>query len=943
MRKTSSSDLAEKITELKEALAISRLNSYKTRRLSGETITKAKVLQRTVSMDEVNNLRRTSEEPRFPLKDSKYMRNELRQDQEKENEPVRNLRRSVSENALHASPQNAVEHSSPFLPFTRRFSQRIVKEQEPACDLVMENPTTLEAVSSNKEQQQRNISSHDDKDVADISKSDSLSTKKYPDRHEVRSPREAVLEEADQLSSVLGNILDTLGSSTDSERESESEKEAKKEPEKVKVQTKTIADLHKDDELEALCETLDQIIQDNSSDSTSESGNDNITNGKRYNLRQAKGNKSAFKPPIHPTRRTTQQLGKTKSLDSAENSKRNSITNGRSNHERVTKAKSVDVAPLTRNRRPQERNAETLQNISNTAPKKVVKTIPKKEPDRRQSAVKTRAQRQRELNNSSLSETTNRKQNVSNNRESAAGAKQPVVRRGAVKAKSVDKERPRARPLATKSKSADHQENGIKTMGMNQPKTRSGRSSSSEDDKKLPRIRNTEKTLIQPARYSCGKGKSRLSLESNPKGRKSFTKENKTSKALAPSKRLNESTLTIGNSAPSLVEHSVVSEGDTVTSDVVPAIEKTLVVPDHNETDSYSEPVENIKAESVEENRKKSASCEFENENQGNRNLPKEPYESGEILAENNDEMVKLSKEIQSHYSENSVQPNGDVDEGKEETKEGDFTKVKQRFPNESEIRDFVQKDDQPLPVDTEICSDKADSHINEDENAIVRGEIEEVECTQSQPNNRKMTLLDIGKMQSKERLARKEVVSLSLEERKHLILEAAVTKPKTKPANKRRSILQIKNRSDGNLVKSKKEAFEKPDETHTASNGSIEKPLAKLRHFRFRGRRKKSFELSNEQLDIVPEDHEEELEEDINGIVPTTQAQDTRLHSGFTLTPKSGGAKIEKNAGKEKGRSPVKISPLQLPFTKRRGSYDLEKRTSTGSVESLEQYVGEF
>ena len=957
LQRATSSDLAEKILELKEALVSSRSSSVKSRRPSGEMNAKSTFLRRTVSMDEVNKLRRTDEECTSPLKDSKHRRNKFQKllkplEEEKHSKPASNLRRSVSENALYASLQNADEHTQPFSSIIRRFSQRGVIENDTACDLVMEDPGNLETTSSDKRHEQRSISSLADEEVANVSKNDTLSAKQHPDRHAVRSPREVVMEEAEQLSSVLGNMLDTLGSSTDSERESDLEKEEKKESKNGKV-TETITDEYKDEELEALCETLNSIILDNTSESSSEGGNDNITTEKGYNLCKADvGHKNALKPPIHPTRKTAQKLGKTKSLDSVEKPNQSSMTNGHLNRERVTKAKSVDVASLTSDRKPQEKMAsESRQNTS--------KVVPKIATNRRESSVKTRAQRQRELNNSRLSETTNRKGIVSNKQQSSVGARPPAGKRSASKSKSVDMDRPRTRHVVLKSKSLDLQENGIKATGRSQPKTRLGRSSGSEDEKNPPRTRNVERKRIQPARQNSGNKKKHASLASNSKNqrRKSSTEENETGEELGISKVSQEErhvemkqnvvntevapeieNLTLSNlSKASQEERHVEIEPNTVNSKVASGIEKlTLsnqVLQEQNKTTSHSDQAKNSKAESIEENVPESAIWESEDISQHNQTVLADLDNDDAILVENHDEFVKVSKEIESRYGIISPQPNGDISKGTDGENEVELSQPKQQLPSDSKLRKLDQDSEQPLNVEEDECVDDTDSRIKEDGNPNV-SESANTDWTQSQPSDRKMTLLDIGKQQSKERLARKEEVTRSLEERKQLILEAAVSQPKSKPANKRRSILQIKNRNDGNLVKNKKETFEKPNMTHTATKGSEDKS-PKRRHFRFNHRRKKSFEVSNEQLDVVPEDNEAEFDENTNGIIPTKTAQDARLHNGIPAEPKTDGEKLENNVGKEKNRSPIKISPFQLRFTKRKGSYDLEKRTSTGSVGS--------
>ena len=237
----------------------------------------------------------------------------------------------------------------------------------------------------------------------------------------------------------------------------------------------------------------------------------------------------------------------------------------------------------------------------------------------------------------------------------------------------------------------------------------------------------------------------------------------------------------------------------------------------------------------------------------------------------------------------------------------------------------MIKDSKQPVSVPEERCNGGHDFRSKEN-GFLNQTEDADKQCTQSQTSNRKMTLLDIGKRQSRARSARKETVSLSLDDRKQQILEAADAKPQSKPANKRRSILQIKNRNDGNLVKNKKETFEKPNLAQAPSvNGSLNKsPRRPL--LRFHGRRKKSFELSNEQLYVVPEDNEGEVEEKINGVIPSKEAQDARHQNGVTKESKTECEKIEKIVEKEKSRSPVKISPFQLRFIKQRGSYDLEK-----------------
>lgn len=918
LQRSCSSDLAEKIMELKEALVSSRSNSYKTRRLSGEKNSKSIFLHRAVSMEEINKLRSTVEECSSPLKDSKHGESEFqklntRLEGEETEEPASNLRRSVSENALYFSPHHNDDYPPTFSPIIKRFSQRGVKEQETSCDLVMENPLPLEnSVGDKKQTQDSTQSSLADDEVAYLPARDKLTAGQYPDRQVMRSPRDIVLEEADQLSSVLGTILDNLGSSTDSEKESDWEpKELKKDPEKAN-DPGAVVDQYKDEELEALCATLDSIIQDNTSESSSESGDDKITNVKPSNLQPQTeaGHENAFKPPVHPTRRTKQHLGKTKSLDAVNQSKNSTIASGRSNRERVTKSKSVDAASLTGNRRSQEALAAgTRRKISRTAPKSAT--------NRPESSIKIRTQR-----NSSTSEASNRKQIGSRNkRQSTNRVKPPTMKRPASKVQSVDMDRPRTRQSLVKSKSVDHQNTRLKTPGQSQAKARSSLSSSSEDDRKPQNTKTAERGRVQPARRSSGEEKSHASSTGDVKNRgsKSSPEENNSTVENEHSKRSREPLAKVGDNA--------------FNTEVLPQTNEkssSQAVPEQRETDNYSgDPVGSSKDKAVTANGQKRGSWDYEDVNQENQTLPINFGHEDEIQLENHNEIVELSKDIQSCYAEIPLLPNGRVSEGADGKRE--ITEVKSHLSNENELRDFDQDNKQPLSLPEES---KENGSLNQTEDP-------DKQCTQSQTRSRKMTLLDIGKQQSKARSARKETASLSLDVRKQRILEAADAKPQSKPANKRRSILQIKNRNDGKLVKNKKETFEKPNLAQEPSvNGSLNKS-PRRRHFRFHGRRKKSFELSNEQLYVVPEDNEEEGEEKKNGVIPSKEAQGARHHNGVTKEPKTEGEKIEKNVEKEKSRSPVKISPFQLRFTKQRGSYDLEKRVD--SLESCKQNPGEY
>ena len=1079
LRRASSTDLAERIMELKEALASSRTNSCTTKRSSSNTKSMDwKLLQRTVSLDEVNILKaktgesrtslmrdRKSElshklrtrlvqeskskpnilrrsvsenallepseicgnlEPAFPRftgknKPPQKLRTHLDQADEKkpsnlrrsvsenallessetcddlepafsrltgknespkkqrshlyqadENKPS-NLRRSVSENALLASSETSESREPPFSAFIRRFSQRGVKEQEVSCDLVMENPLNSEIAAVSEKQWHRNSSSSDEDDFP---KSNVLSVQ--PERQEVRSPQEAVLEEADQLSSVLGNLIDTLGSSTDTERESESERETKNEPKA----SRKAKDEHKDEELEALCETLDLLIHDNSSDSSSESSKENVRERKPYSRKQAEWSKSGFKPPMPSTKRTTQQLGKAKSLDNFKDSKRSSTANGGVNRERISKSKSVDVAALTSNIGPKERTTASRQSVS--------KTIQKNKTERQGSSLHTRVQRQKESSNNDASHATNREESLPNKRDSGAMASQrttakrpatksksvdmersrthatnrkeslpnkresgavasqrttakrpatksksvdmersgthatnrkeslpnkresgamasqrTTAKRPATKSKSVDMERSRTRPPVAKTKSVDHRRNAIKITRKNQVTNGSGRLSSGGDDKKPPRLLTTEQSRMKTRSQSSGKGNFRASLAKNSKDKTEDTKNNEPSKPRHENDIPQEASAQRSSQEDDSTVYVSVDENTLNDAENVALPDKTSsdhVIEDQDITDAGR----SSKAEPVEEITEEDASCESANQ--------------------------------ETNSAENEAHPNGDVRGERGETnKLGDDPKVKQIFSSNVELRKLVQDSEEKLTANGDSCHKEINSQWKEDNPSITNTNSD---FTESPSENRKMTLLDLGKQQSKERLNRKEVASLSLDERKQLIMDAAVTKPKSKPADKRRSILQIKSRSDGNLVKSKKEAFEKPKVAHTASDSSVAKS-SRQRHFRFRGRKKKSFEFSSAPLEVVTEDQEEIFEEALTANGIKTATQQARDNGVTTERKNSIGEKIEK-VEREKGHSPVKISPFQLHFTKRKGSYDLEKRASSGGMESPKTYSGE-
>lgn len=909
--------------ELREALNSSKTNSHKTNKFSnGIKNRESKILQRAVSMDEVNTLR-TNEEASSPMRKEPTSKDNEFQEQrthveEKENEPGY-LRRSVSENALHMSSENDdYELTSTFSPFTRKFSQRSVKEQEISCDLVMDNPLHLDTTPIAKEPDQGSICSSDEEDL--ITQNNLITVPHQ--RQSVRSPQEAALEEADQLSTVLGNLIHTLGSSTDSERETDSEKETKKESRNGKLFGKA-RDQNKDEELEALCATLDLLIHDNS-DSSSESVKENIEDRKPYSLRQRGNRNSDFKPPLPNTKKKTQQLEKRKSLGK---SNRSSMANGRSNRDRISKAKSVDLAQVGSNRRVRDKATDVTQNTS--------KRIQKNTTNGREISDNTRTQRQKDANNAALLGSTNRQDTAPKKQNSGAKAPKRTEKRPALKTKSVDIERKRTRPPVPKSKSLDQQESELKTTRRSQVKKRSRRSSSSEDDKKPPRLRIADKTRMKTRGQNARRGNNQAPLTKNSKGKgeTSITEQGKVK--TEPSRPALDNSIKKGTSAqtPSYEENpGVNNQNNSVKIDESVTFAENTSCEQVIQDQGDSLTVINIKPEPVEHTAEDDANLKLKKQKNESRLV--EADETNDVLVENRNEIIKLSKEIRSHDNEDDAQWNV-VDDNKNETlKQDGVLKVKQWFPSDSEIRVLVQDGERPSALKQEEGHEEVDCRIAEDANP-VNTESANSDYTRTAPQNRKMTLLDIGKQQSKERVKRKEVVSLSLEERKQQILDATVSKPKAKPADKRRSILQIKSRSDGNLVKNKKEAFEKPKVAHATSDSSIAKS-SKQRHFRLRGRRKKSFELSSTSLEVLAEDQEENLEETpaANGKSHTNQD-----NGATTSVEQIGEEKVEKG----KVHSPVKISPFQLHFKKRRGSYDLEKRASSSSLESPRHHPGEY
>lgn len=813
----------------------------------------------------------------------------------------RNLRRSVSENTLLESTETSDSRDPIFSPFTGRFSKRYVQEQEVSCDLLMENPMNS------------NISTVGiTSDEEDFPTSSAVNS--HSGRLEVRSPQKAVLDEADQLSSVLGNLIDTLGSSTDSEKETGSAKETENNSKK-KGKAK---DENKDEELEALCETLDTLINDTSSDSSS--GNHNEKSRERKPRSEEEWRKTAFKPPLPPTKRNKQQLGKGKSIDTVQNeSNRKSITNGRSGRGQISQVKSVDIAAPTSNTRRKERT-------SGSADSKVTQKYTQQ---RQGSSTRAHSKRKNETSNSFASHVTHRKESLSTKRNSDVISSQRTSKRLAIKSKSVDLDRSRTRSPVAKTKSVDHRRNGIKG-------SRSGRFASSKDGDKPQRQSTTEQSQMK-SRNQAKKGNRRAS---SPEHSKSKTKEENDEEA---SQLLHENTTR--KDAPSLEDDFILCvpiDDNNVNDAESPAL------PDKASGDCFSNDQDitnsgrSSEKEPGKENFEGYPSCEsflFEN---------RVSDETDFFSQAKSEEIIEVSNPVQTYSNENEVFTNDDVHgENGDANNFGNDQKEKPTTARNGELRKLLNSGTEKLTANGSHKDIDTHSHIKEDRNPIIT-QNGYSEFTVSQSENRKMTLLDLGKQQSRERTTRKEAVSLSLEKRKQLMRDASVTKPKSKPADKRRSILQINSRNDGNLVKTKKQAFERSKEVQSAS-GSSDVKTSKQRHFRLLRRRRKSFELPTEPLGVLAEDQEEVSEEKptANGMKTAVKAnnswRDGRINNGeITELKNSIGEKAEK-VEKEKSHSPAKISPFQSLLIKRKGSYDLEKRASLeGIVKSPQKNSGE-
>ncbi|XP_015753217.1 PREDICTED: uncharacterized protein LOC107332970 [Acropora digitifera] len=897
-----SSDLAEKITELKQALTSSRSSSYRERRLSLEMNTKLLRFRRTMSVDEVNISSRAEEKFASSSKsvDSKNKENEGQKIEdhslkgEKGRERNTNLRRCVSENVLLTLLEGSGDYAVT-LPIISRFSQRRVVEQETVCDLEMENPieANISSVANPVEEGQKAISLPDI-GSAENSKIKSSGTK----RNTVRSRSENALKEADKLSSVLDNILDTLGGSSDSERETDSEKEMTKATKEARISRERTVDQFKEDaELDTLSKTLDLIIQDNTSESeSSENVGDLNANEQRDKLRKRRDDaKCSLKPPVHPGRRSTKHLERTKSFDK---SKQASLIDGNIDRERLSKSKSVDVSSVTSNRRSRQKlSTETSQ----------LRTVSR-------SPVKTRAQRQREMKNSrSILETSKRNQVISKKHDSVATAKRPVS-----KGKSVDVNRHRTRREAlVKSKSVGNQRN--ETKGTEPRRKRfSSRSSNSEDDMKAVKSDEAETKHAQ----QCEKEENRVVMASN--------EGNKESRLETPKETGEQPDETEQDRRKVDVDHNELRNGQVAFAE-------------QDQTESFSHPAVSATGREQEAVAQDDSSKDVKEQN-SDETFYAERDEVNATQREKLDEIVELPNEIQFHFPESApLQPK-------------EIVCLNTQGNSDDEIVQQSLSISEPVPeIDQDnllIHNDSTDFHVKENgtSNEIDNSPTESYSQT-AQADGRKMTLLDIGKQQSRERLARKNgpVTQLTLEERKQLILGSVDSTPKAKPASKRRSILQIKNRNEGNLVKNKKDVFENATHTSAAVTNSSSSKSEKRRYFRFHGRERKSFEFSHDHLGAVPEDNEGDLGDRINEMAPSKGTQAVLELSGATADSAKtlndfDDEEAEKNDERENTRSSLNRSPFQFRFrTKRRGFYDLKKRANATGIGSVEKRSLEY
>lgn len=472
------------------------------------------------------------------------------------------------------------------------------------------------------------------------------------------------------------------------------------------------------------------------------------------------------------------------------------------------------------------------------------------------------------------------------------------------------------REALVKSKSVGNQRN--ETKGMEPRRKRfSSRSSNSEDDMKPVKSDEAETKHAQ----QCEKEENRVVMASN--------EGNKESRLETPKETGEQPDETEQDRRKVDVDHNELRNGQVAFAE-------------QDQTESFSHPAVSTTGREQEAVAQDDSIKDVKEQNSDETSYA-ERDEVNATQREKLEEIVELPNEIQFHFPESTPpQPKEIVCLNTQGN--SDDERVKQCLS----ISEPVPEIDQDNLL---IHNDSTDSYVKENgtSNEIDNRPTESHSQT-AQSDSRKMTLLDIGKQQSRERLARKNgpVTQLTLEERKQLILGSVDSTPKAKPASKRRSILQITNRNEGNLVKNKKDVFENATHTSAAVTNSSSSKSEKRRYFRFHGREKKSFEFSHDHLGAVPEDNEGDLGERINEMAPSKGTQAVLELSGATADSKTlndfDDEEAEKNDERENTRSSLNRSPFQFRFrTRRRGFYDLKKRANATGIGSVEKRSVEY
>ena len=963
--------------ELKDALVSARIKNKVRKSISeGTSENRPSLLfKRTISLDEMSILRRKNASNNTTGSDSKKENGHGKVDSapRKDTEDERgNLSRSLSENALNNSPDICAVSSPNFSPFKRTFSQRSTQD-DGDWDLVMENPLGVVAAADEEKLDQASTSDAEESDRLKTSPT----TGEGPTRH-VLSPRDAVVEEADQLSSVLGNLIESLGSfdNTDDDEQSGAQKAERQTAQGDKLDGETAIQRHKNKDFEELCETLSFLITEGSSDS-SENANDlggindtgNTLSEKEPNVDQElRSRNGAFKVPLPSTRKGAEQLKKAKNTDGTTTSLRRSRTN---NRERRPKASSIDV-PTVHNRSKIGQDKERVIGLRKSTSNGNRRNSPGQRVGSTSRSQRQMADRSQALETSGVPQ---RKLVNTNKRDSGKEVNGRQMKRVASKANSVDLDRTKERPLTSRSKSVDlakksEQGGRVQSCRRSQNNRRSATSSSSEEDaKKKQATKNSKGTTRTQAtnlrsyrervRLSPPKGnfKSRpgeltavkkrekadiSNSETEKQSSNSSTVVNRTRGENVPDENRGENN---GGAVCRLEFHGFTESEEIImpeknSSDNDSGIHtKEEEVSDHIATDN--DPTKNV-SKPVEE----MYDVETAKTAQHKETVLADVGLNARVTVENRKETVELSQEIQSFYNTKSVERD------QEESDLPDTMKEKHWPPNDFERRELVQEAEKSAAQKKEESEEEVDgfrpktvSRDQEEQSSSVSIQSATLELVHPRESNKKM-LSDIGRQHSRGG-SRRETVPLTLEERKQLILEASLVKPTSKPTDKRRSILQIKRRNDGKLVKNAKVAFEEKSPAKQLTAETTDAGSSKQHHFRFRGRKKKSFESANVPLEVVTEAQEETRDEEpiTNGHVESDQSHNEPFGNEVSLAQVEARSleQDDERALKKKQRSPVRLSPFRLPFTKRTGSYDLGSSPAETIQESPEHFTSKF